>query len=64
MDCERKGCGHPLAVHDPCSVAKCRCRGYLPRDRKVRVATLTDVVPPPRETLAALREREMARGEA
>ena len=63
MDCERKGCGHPLAVHDPCSVAKCNCRAYLPRDRKQRAAAITDTAPAPREKLADLREREMARGE-
>jgi hypothetical protein len=42
MDCEREGCGHPLGFHDPCS--KCDCEGYLPVDRRVRVAAITDVV--------------------
>ena len=43
MDCERKGCGHPLALHDPCSAPKCRCTAYQPADRKERVASITDV---------------------
>lgn len=43
MDCERKGCGHPLAVHDPCSVLGCACTAYEPADRKSRAAAITDV---------------------
>lgn len=43
MDCERKGCGHPLAVHDPCSADRCKCRSFVPVARKKRVALLTDV---------------------
>lgn len=63
MDCEREGCGHPLALHDPCS--KCDCDAYEPADRKERVAMLTDdrVRPP---TIANARRQDalnVARGE-
>lgn len=70
MLCEREGCGHPLAVHDPCSI--CGCPGYEPADRKARAALLTDVfdephkVPPTakvaqRAFLADLRANERRR---
>lgn len=58
MDCEREGCGHPLAFHDPCS--KCDCPGYEPADRKERIAMLTD--PKPRgPRVADVRSAESAR---
>lgn len=57
MDCE--ACGHPLGFHDPCS--KCDCPAYQPADRKVRVASLTDIDPgrPAPATIKAQREREL-----
>lgn len=67
MPCERQGCGHPLAVHDPCSI--CGCAGYQPEDRKIRAAMLTDIgtgVPTTKAGLNAwvkeLREKEATRG--
>lgn len=47
MNCERKGCGHPLAVHDPCTAMlasgkACRCKAYTPADQKARAAAITD----------------------
>lgn len=54
MDCERKGCGHPLAFHDPCSI--CDCPGYEPAERKRRAAMLTDTNPPSPATKRAMIE--------
>lgn len=59
MDCERKSCGHPLALHDPCSAPKCRCRSYQPADRKERVAMLTDIELR-RPTIEAARQADAA----
>lgn len=47
MNCERKGCGHPLGLHDPCTgtTAKgrpCRCKAFTPADQKARAAAITD----------------------
>lgn len=55
MDCEREGCGHPLAFHDPCN--KCDCAGYQPAARKERVARLTDPQPRP-APIREIRRRE------
>lgn len=62
MDCKKKGCGHPLAVHDPCSL--CRCRAFTPTAQKRRAAMLTDLQPVARmdeERLAEIREQELRR---
>lgn len=58
MDCE--ACRHPLALHDPCSAARCRCTAYQPADRKERVAMLTDLAPRPPK-IADVRAAEKAR---
>lgn len=60
MDCEREGCGHPLALHDPCTVKGCRCGAYEPAGRKARVAELTDI-PEPRTAIAEIRAKERRR---
>lgn len=57
MDCERKGCAHPLAVHDPCSAPRCLCAGYEPGDRKARAALITDVDKQRPPTLAELNKK-------
>jgi len=44
--CERKRCGHPMNLHNPCSVAGCRCKAFTPEDRRLRMAMLTDTVGP------------------
>lgn len=64
MDCERKGCGHPLALHNPCS--RCACRAFEPADRKEWVATLTDNrIRPPTVTGARRQDAlNLARAEA
>lgn len=65
FDCERPGCGHPLAVHDPCYAVVatdddtgepilCDCDAFVPADRKARVARLTNTDQD--ETDALLRE--------
>lgn len=56
MDCERPKCGHPLALHDPCSVPGCGCAGYEPADRKARAALITDVDKQRPPTLADVDE--------
>jgi hypothetical protein len=60
MDCERSGCGHPLAIHDPCTATACPCRAYEPADRKARVAVLTDVEVG-RQALKSIRADERKR---
>lgn len=54
MNCEREGCGDPLAIHDPCSRKGCKCRSFVPQARKRNVAKLTDLTD--EQIAAALRD--------
>ena len=48
--CERKGCGHPMNVHNPCNATigkgktarLCGCPAFEPEAQRQRVASLTD----------------------
>ena len=48
MDCKRKGCGHPLALHDPCSAEGCKCSSFVPKARKEQLAELSDIARAPK----------------